>query len=203
LKEQLDELKQAEKEEKAQARLQAGRNHKIFGIGYHTNAEGKMDKLKLPFMKYKRGADGKMHINRVSVAGMKFKRNDKDGTFFFKDFSLLGMHREAGADGKIHLTGFGGLIRREAGEDGKYRVSGFNLLGLVKSERQKDGKMHLTSLGFGLGKASHERGADGKSHVAGVRICGFNFYSSGRGKTDEERGKEKETKRKERRKFNR
>ena len=53
---------------------------RVFGMGYRTGKDGKVDKVSLPFVRLKRGEDG-FHVSKVNIPGaVSFKRR-KRGPF--------------------------------------------------------------------------------------------------------------------------
>ena len=77
----------------------------VFGFTKKYDKNGKLTSKSNPFVKHKLGDDGKMHVSKVSVPGMKFRAKedhykDKDGNeqvkiggMYMSDFSPLGMQR--------------------------------------------------------------------------------------------------------------
>lgn len=151
------------------------KNLKIFGFGLRWGKDGKLNKVSMPFMNFKRNQDGKMNVSKLKLGAATYKTNSKTGKLVFAESNLLGWKREADKNGNYHTTSFlGGAIRREQDDQGKYHYT--NVLGLMKQEKQEDGKFHISSLGFGAVKNHRTLDADGKLRYSGVRALGFNLY---------------------------
>lgn len=170
-------------------------NLKIFGTGIRWS-NGKVNKISLPCVRWKRFADGKIHIDKGKIPfGLgTWKRDDNSQSLKFRDFDLIGLRgdrtpdgeyqvkrlgifgykAEADEQGNYHMTNlFGNAITRQKDENGEYHLTGIK--GLMQKEKQEDGKYHLTSALFGLYQKSHMKDNDGKIHTAGVRIFGCNL----------------------------
>lgn len=170
-------------------------NFKLAGFGVRVGADGKVDKVHIPCLSWKKGADG-MHFNKawLPVGLGTWKHSNKTGTMKFKSMDLLGIRTGHTADGtayvkkagvigyKGEMSGgegkmtslFGGFLSREKGNDGEYHWT--NMGGLFRQEKQQDGQHHVTSALFGAVQSSHMVNDQGNSELAGLRLCGMNFY---------------------------
>lgn len=170
-------------------------NFKLAGFGVRVGADGKVDKVHIPCLSWKKGADG-MHFNKawLPVGLGTWKHSNKTGTMKFKSMDLLGIRTGHTADGmayvkkagvigyKGEMSGgegkmtslFGGFLSREKGNDGEYHWT--NMGGLFRQEKQQDGQYHMTSALFGAVQSSHMVNDQGNSELAGLRLCGMNFY---------------------------
>lgn len=170
-------------------------NFKLAGFGVRVGADGKVDKVHIPCLSWKKGADG-MHFNKawLPVGLGTWKHSNKTGTMKFKSMDLLGIRTGHTADGtayvkkagvigyKGEMSGgegkmtslFGGFLSREKGNDGEYHWT--NMGGLFRQEKQQDGQHHVTSALFGAVQSSHTVNDQGNSELAGLRLCGMNFY---------------------------
>lgn len=170
-------------------------NFKLAGFGVRVGADGKVDKVHIPCLSWKKGADG-MHFNKawLPVGLGTWKHSNKTGTMKFKSMDLLGIRTGHTADGtayvkkagvigyKGEMSGgegkmtslFGGFLSREKGNDGEYHWT--NMGGLFRQEKQQDGQYHMTSALFGAVQSSHTVNDQGNSELAGLRLCGMNFY---------------------------
>ena len=140
----------------------------VFGISWKKGKDGKVDKVSIPFMRLKRGEDGKMHISKIKLSkGMQLRRTesvetDKDGNItkrklgglYVSDLSAIGMKRRFDAStGKVETQSMLGThYRREIKEnaDGtksaSYVKSYRNFLGSTSVyDRDKEGKYHVTA----------------------------------------------------------
>ena len=140
----------------------------VFGIGWKKGKDGKVDKVSIPFMRLKRGEDGKMHISKIKLSkGMQLRRTesvetDKDGNvtkrklggMYVSDLSAIGMKRRFDAStGKVETQSMLGThYRREVKEnaDGtksaSYVKSYRNFLGSTSVyDRDKAGNYHVTA----------------------------------------------------------
>ena len=130
-------------------------NFKVLGLGVRWS-NGKINKISLPCMRWKRSADGNIHIDKMKFPlGLgTLKRDDNSQSLKFRDFDLIGLKGAHTSSGDYHITG---------------------IKGLMKKEKQEDGNYHLASVLFGLYQQSHMKDTDGKMHIAGVRIFGCNL----------------------------
>ncbi len=136
----------------------------VFGIGWKKGKDGKIDKVSVPFMRFKRGDDGKMHLSKVKISkGMQLRRAEevtkdangnvvsrKLGGMYCSDLSAIGMKRRYDAStGKVETQSMLGThYRREVGADGKaeYVKSHRNFLGTTSVySRDKAGNYHVTA----------------------------------------------------------
>lgn len=140
----------------------------VFGISWKKGKDGKVDKVSIPFMRLKRGEDGKMHISKIKLSkGMQLRRTesvetDKDGNItkrklgglYVSDLSAIGMKRRFDAStGKVETQSMLGThYRREIKEnpDGtksaSYVKSYRNFLGTTSVyDRDKQGNYHVTA----------------------------------------------------------
>lgn len=164
------------------------KNVKIMGVGVRFGADGKVNKVSVPCLRWKKDQDGNMRFNRVSVLGCTSKRNSATGDMYFKDFNLLGMHRKQTEDGQVHLKQLGVIgLNREQNDSGEFQTTSL-LGGLISKEKQEDGRYHISSLGYGAVQSTHMKEEDGSTSLAGVRVLGFNF---GLRKDAEERNQKK------------
>ena len=170
-------------------------NFKVLGLGVRWS-NGKINKISLPCMRWKRSADGNIHIDKMKFPlGLgTLKRDDNSQSLKFRDFDLIGLKgahtssgdyqvkrlgifgykAEADQQGNYHMTNlFGDAITRQKDANGEYHITGIK--GLMKKEKQEDGNYHLASVLFGLYQQSHMKDTDGKMHIAGVRIFGCNL----------------------------
>jgi hypothetical protein len=155
----------------------------LFGMGgWKTNKEGKLDKVSIPFMRLKRGQDGKMHVSKIRLSkGMQIRRTEqitkdasgkeyrKLGGMYVSDLSAIGMKRRFDGDtGKIETHSMLGKHyerRLDANGDVEYVKTHSNFLGRVSYyERDKMGNYHtvaqkgwLTSESYALDKDTGEK----------------------------------------------
>ncbi|MBO7356517.1 MAG: hypothetical protein J6U50_07785 [Lachnospiraceae bacterium] len=136
----------------------------VFGIGWKRGKDGKIDKVSVPFMRFKRGEDGKFAVSKIKISqGMQLRRTehvetDKDGNIvsrkmggmYVSDLSAIGMKRRYDANtGKVETQSMLGThYRREKNKDGKYEYvkSYRNFLGTTSVyERDNTGEYHVTA----------------------------------------------------------
>ena len=127
----------------------------VFGIGYKRGKDGKVDKVSIPFMRLKRGANGKMQVSKVKILkGLQFRRTevvDKDGKrtmggMYCSDLSVIGMKKRFDKDtGKVEtISKLGKHFAKN--EDGEYVMTHRNILGTTSVyDRDKAGKYHVVA----------------------------------------------------------
>ena len=159
----------------------------VFGIGWKKGKDGKVDKVSVPFMRFKRGADGKMAVSKVKIAkGMQFRRSevvDKDGKrtmgkMFCSDLSVIGMKKRFDADtGKVEtLSKLGRHFAKKTDENGKseYVMTHRNILGTTSVyDRDKAGNYHVVARkGFTSNRAYKLDKETGQRKLVGVKSFG-------------------------------
>ncbi len=159
----------------------------VFGIGWKKDKNGKTDKVSVPFMRLKRGADGKMHISKVKIAkGMQFRRSevvDKDGKrtmgkMFCSDLSVVGLKKRFDKDtNKVETQSFMGKhYAKKTDENGKseYVMTHRNFLGTTSVyDRDKKGNYHVVARkGFTSNRAYKLDKETGQRKLVSVKSFG-------------------------------
>ncbi len=159
----------------------------VFGIGWKKGKDGKIDKVSVPFMRFKRGADGKMSVSKVKLAkGLQFRRSevvDKDGKrtmgkMFCSDLSVIGMKKRFDADtGKVETLSKLGVhyakTKNDKGE-AEYVKTHRNFLGSTSVyDRDKKGNYHVVARkGFTSNRAYKLDKETGKKTLVSVKSFG-------------------------------
>ena len=161
---------------------------RVFGMGYRTGKDGKVDKVSLPFVRLKRGEDG-FHVSKVNIPGaVSFKRAEtrtvrpdgtesrKFGDMYFSDLKPLGnevLKRRYDADtGKVE-TIQSGISHYAKNSKGEYVLTKKELLGM-RTEYEQDGSggHRIARVDAGGISAKVVTGPDGKRHLERVKSSG-------------------------------
>lgn len=161
---------------------------RVFGMGYRTGKDGKVDKVSLPFVRLKRGEDG-FHVSKVKIPGaVSFKRAEtrivrpdgtesrKFGDMYFSDLKPLGnevLKRRYDADtGKVE-TIQSGISHYAKNSKGEYVLTKKELLGM-RTEYEQDGSggHRIARVDAGGISAKVVTGPDGKRHLERVKSSG-------------------------------
>ena len=161
---------------------------RVFGMGYRTGKDGKVDKVSLPFVRLKRGEDG-FHVSKVKIPGaVSFKRAEtrivrpdgtesrKFGDMYFSDLKPLGnevLKRRYDADtGKVE-TIQSGISHYAKNSKGEYVLTKKELLGM-RTEYEQDGSSghRIARVDAGGISAKVVTGPDGKRHLERVKSSG-------------------------------
>ena len=161
---------------------------RVFGMGYRTGKDGKVDKVSLPFVRLKRGEDG-FHVSKVTIPGaVSFKRAEtrivrpdgtesrKFGDMYFSDLKPLGnevLKRRYDADtGKVE-TIQSGISHYAKNSKGEYVLTKKELLGM-RTEYEQDGSSghRIARVDAGGISAKVVTGPDGKRHLERVKSSG-------------------------------
>ena len=161
---------------------------RVFGMGYRTGKDGKVDKVSLPFVRLKRGEDG-LHVSKVNIPGaVSFKRAEtrtvrpdgtesrKFGDMYFSDLKPLGnevLKRRYDADtGKVE-TIQSGISHYAKNSKGEYVLTKKELLGM-RTEYEQDGSSghRIARVDAGGISAKVVTGPDGKRHLERVKSSG-------------------------------
>ena len=161
---------------------------RVFGMGYRTGKDGKVDKVSLPFVRLKRGEDG-FHVSKVNIPGaVSFKRAEtrtvrpdgtesrKFGDMYFSDLKPLGnevLKRRYDADtGKVE-TIQSGISHYAKNSKGEYVLTKKELLGM-RTEYEQDGSSghRIARVDAGGISAKVVTGPDGKRHLERVKSSG-------------------------------
>ena len=170
----------------------------VFGIGYKRGKDGKVDKVSIPFMRLKRGADGKMQVSKVKIAkGLQFRRTevvDKDGKrtmggMYCSDLSVIGMKKRFDKDtGKVQtLSKLGKHYAKNA--DGEYVMTHRNILGTTSVyDRDKAGNYHVVARrGFTSNRSYKLDKETGKRTLTSVKsFGGRSLYEDGDAEEDDD-----------------
>ena len=159
----------------------------VFGIGWKKGKDGKTDKVSIPFMRLKRGADGKMHVSKVKLAkGMQFRRSevvDKDGKrtmgkMFCSDLSVIGLKKRFDADtNKVETLSKLGkhyAKTKNAKGESEYVMTHRNFLGSTSVyDRDKQGNYHVVARkGFTSNRAYKLDKETGERKLVSVKSFG-------------------------------
>ena len=172
-------------------RDQAGNfQFRVLGVGYRTGKDGKVDKVSLPFVRFKRGDEG-FKVSKVKFAGaVSFKRAEtvttgEDGTvsrqfgdMYCSDIRPLGMtalkRRYDQETGKVE-TIQRGVSHYGKNAQGEYVLTKREGLGFrAEYERGQDGKdRKVRSEGLGI-SARYSYGEDGTKRIDKIKWNGGN-----------------------------
>ena len=172
-------------------RDQAGNfQFRVLGVGYRTGKDGKVDKVSLPFVRFKRGDEG-FKVSKVKFAGaVSFKRAEtvttgEDGTvsrqfgdMYCSDIRPLGMtalkRRYDQETGKVE-TIQRGVSHYGKNAQGEYVLTKREGLGFrAEYERGQDGKdRKVRSEGLGI-SARYSYGEDGTKRIDKIKRNGGN-----------------------------
>lgn len=152
---------------------------RFLGIGVRVGKDGKVDKISLPFVRFKRGQreDGKsgnFHVSKVKVKGVvNFKRAESVSTgadgkpvrtmggMYCSDISAIGLKRRYDSDtGKVEkLSALGAHYGKNA--SGEYMLTHFNsMLGRMEFDKGEDGKKRLDTVTTRGGHSLYQRDED-------------------------------------------
>jgi hypothetical protein len=159
----------------------------VFGVSWKKGKDGKVDKVSIPFIRLKRGANGKMSVSKVKLSkGFQFRRAetvDKDGKrtlggMYCSDLSAIGMKRRFDADtGKVETQSVLGLhyakTKNDKGE-AEYVKTHWNFLGSTSVyDRDKQGKYHVVARkGFTSNRVYKLDKETGKRSIRAVKSFG-------------------------------
>ena len=159
----------------------------VFGLSWKRGADGKIDKLAVPFVKFKRNADGKLQVARVRLTkGMQLKRTEQVdengkrtlGGMYVANCSAIGLKKRFDADtGKVEThSKLGVHYAKNVKEDGtaEYVMTHRNFLGTTSVyDRDKAGNYHVVARkGFTSNRAYKLDKETGERKVVSVKSFG-------------------------------
>ena len=159
----------------------------VFGLSWKRGADGKIDKLAVPFVKFKRNAEGKLQVARVRVTkGMQLKRTEQVdengkrtlGGMYVANCSAIGLKKRFDADtGKVEThSKLGVHYAKNVREDGtaEYVMTHRNFLGSTSVyDRDKAGNYHVVARkGFTSNRAYKLDKETGKRKLVSVKSFG-------------------------------
>ncbi|MBO6207136.1 MAG: hypothetical protein J6N53_04350 [Lachnospiraceae bacterium] len=159
----------------------------VFGLSWKRGADGKIDKLAVPFVKFKRNADGKLQVARVRLTkGMQLKRTEQvDGNgkrtlggMYVANCSAIGLKKRFDADtGKVEThSKLGVHYAKNVREDGtaEFVKTHRNFLGTTSVyDRDKAGNYHVVARkGFTSNRAYKLDKETGKRKLVSVKSFG-------------------------------
>ena len=161
---------------------------RVFGMGYRTGKDGKVDKVSLPFVRFKRGDDG-FKVSKVKIAGaVNFKRSEtvttrEDGTvsrqmgkMYCSDVRPLGvslLQRRFDQDTGQVETLQRGVSHYGKNSQGEYVLTRREGLGIRTEYEQDDsGKNRISHVDVGSFSAKVTSDASGNRHIDKVKAAG-------------------------------
>ncbi len=156
-------------------------NCQFLGIGFRKGADGKMDKVSLPFVRLKTDSGGKYKVSKVKAPMVNFKRAETVttgadgkqtrtfGDMYCSDLSAIGLHRRFDSQtGNVERQSLLG-VHYAKNSDGEYVKTHQNVLGRrYEFEKAEDGFYRMTNKTGYFMDTSYSYDADGKRHTESV-----------------------------------